>query len=121
MTWTPTTIEEINDLITSTEKELKGDVLNFWGLVKIYPEKWHEETYGREGNGFWTVALIGNKVIYYNDIEEGFNISDYKIYGTIDNYFCNQDKLVWTIQRLLDMIKLGGQVQGQVGPPMNME
>jgi hypothetical protein len=121
MTWTPVTIEEVYDLILSTEKELTGDLLNFWELIKIYPEKWNEETYGNEGNGFWVVGLIGRKVTYYNDIEEGFNISDYSTYGTIDNYFCNQDKLTWTIGRLFELVKFGGQVQGQAGPPMNIQ
>jgi hypothetical protein len=41
----------------------------------------------KQGNGFWVVGLIGRKVVYYNDIEEGFNISDYKTYGTVDGYF----------------------------------
>jgi hypothetical protein len=124
MTWTPITIEEIYDMILATERDLNGELLNFWELIKIYPEKWNEETYGKEGNGFWVVGLIGRRVIYFNDIEEGFNISDYKTYGTIDNYFCNQDKLVWAIQELFDLIKSGGHVQGkgqgQAGPPINL-
>jgi hypothetical protein len=120
MTWTPITIEEIYDMILTTERDLNGELLNFWELIKIYPEKWNEETYGKEGNGFWVVGLIGRRVIYFNDIEEGFNISDYKTYGTIDNYFCNQDKLVWAIQELFDLIKSGGHVQGQTGPPINL-
>jgi hypothetical protein len=120
MTWTPITIEEIYDMILTTERDLNGELLNFWELIKIYPEKWNEETYGKEGNGFWVVGLIGRRVIYFNDIEEGFNISDYKTYGTIDNYFCNQNKLVWAIQELFDLIKSGGHVQGQTGPPINL-
>ena len=120
MTWTPIPIEEIYDLILETEKELNGDLLNFWELTKIYPEKWNEDTYGKEGGGFWVVGLIGRKVIYYNDIEEGFNISNYKTYGTIDNYFCNQDKLIWTVGRLFELVKFGEQVQGQAVPPMNI-
>lgn len=120
MTWTPITIEEVYDLILTTEKELNGDLLNFWELIKIYPEKWDEDTYGKEENGFWVVGLVGRKVIYYNDIEGGFNISDYKTYGTIDKYFCNQDKLTWTVSRLFELIKFGKNIQGQGGPPMSM-
>lgn len=109
MTWTPITIDKVYDLILETEKDLNGDLLNFWELIKICPEKWNEETYGKEGNGFWVVGLIGKKVIYYNDIEGGFNISDYKSYGTIENYFCNQDKLIWTVSQLFELIKFAGQ------------
>jgi hypothetical protein len=119
-TWTPITIEEVYDKIHTTEKELNGDLLNFWELIKIYPEKWVEETHGKEGNGFWVVGLVGRKVIYYNDVEEGFNVSDYKTYGAIDNYFCNQDELAQTISLLFELIKFGGNVQGQARPPINV-
>ena len=105
MTWTPITIEEILEMINSTENELNGDLLSFWNLIKIDPEKWIEEEYGKEGDGFWVVGLIGKKVIYYNDIEEGFNISDYTIYGTIDEYICNQDDLRIAILNMYGLIK----------------
>jgi hypothetical protein len=121
MTWEPITIEKIYGFILDTEKELNGELSNFWELFKIYPEKWTEETYGKEGDGFWVVGLIGKNVIWYNDIEEGFNISSYKTYGTIDEYFCNQDELTWTIKRLFQIIKFGGDIIGNAGPPTKLE
>jgi hypothetical protein len=105
MTWVRISIEEIFNLIHNSEKELNGELLNFWKLIKIHPEKWAEKSYGKEGNGFWVIALIGRNVIYYNDIEEGFNISEYKTYGNIEEYVCNQDNLNWVITRLFDLIK----------------
>ena len=63
--------------------------------------------YGDDGGGFWVVGLIGKKVIWFNDIEEGFNISNYSIHGQIDDYNCNQDKLDWVIQRLYHSIEFG--------------
>ncbi|SKC88871.1 hypothetical protein [Ohtaekwangia koreensis] len=104
MTWTPITIEKVYDFIFQAESELDGELLNFWDLIKINPEKWIEENYGKEGNGFWVVGLIGRNVIWYNDIEEGFNISNYKTYGTIDEYFCNQDELTSAIERLFQIV-----------------
>ncbi|MFP5304141.1 hypothetical protein R2R70_23455, partial [Cobetia sp. SIMBA_158] len=68
-------------------------------------EKWIEEEYGKEGDGFWVVGLIGRKVIYYNDIEEGFNISDYTTFGTIDEYICNQDDLRIAILNIYELLK----------------
>jgi hypothetical protein len=119
MDWIPITIEEVYDLILSTEKKLNGDLLSFWEMIRIYPEKWQEEKHGREGNGFWVVGLIGKRVIYYNDIEEGFNISSYKTYGNIDEYYCNQDELKCAIQNVYDLLKFGGNLQGQASPPIN--
>lgn len=118
MTWTPISIEEIFEKIFLTEKDLNGHFLNFWDLIKIYPEKWYEEEYGQEGGGFWVVGLIGRRVIYYNDIEEGFNISEYSAYGTIDNYYCNQDDLNIAILNLYSLITFGGRIIGQAGPPI---
>ncbi|ASZ14769.1 hypothetical protein CK934_02150 [Chitinophaga sp. MD30] len=88
------------------EETQTGELYNFWLTIKIDPAKWEEEEYGAEGNGFWVVALIGNRVIWYNDIEEGFNISTYKKYGTIAEYWCNQDKLYIAINSLWNAIKL---------------
>lgn len=71
--------------------------LKLWSATKITPARWHEETQGP----FWAVALNGNQVLWYNDIEEGFNLSTYREQGTIEQYFCNQDQLEWTVQSLL--------------------
>ncbi|MFI5407167.1 MAG: hypothetical protein ACHQ1D_11745 [Nitrososphaerales archaeon] len=64
MTWTPITIEEINDMIISTEKELTGELLNFGELIRIYPEKWTKRLMEKR-DGFWVVGLIGRRVIYF--------------------------------------------------------
>lgn len=75
MSWIPITFDKVYDIILESEKELSGEHLNFWELIKIYPEKWTEKTFGKKGKGFWVVGLISRNVIWYNDIEEGFNIS----------------------------------------------
>ncbi|MFM2387577.1 MAG: hypothetical protein RL660_2334 [Bacteroidota bacterium] len=117
--WTPITLIELFDQIQKTETDLNGELRNFWQLIRIEPKKWSELTYGNEGNGFWVVAICGQKIIWYNDIEDGFNISNYTNYGQIDGYFCNQEELSWAIRRLYELIIFGGQIQGQAGPPSN--
>jgi len=119
--WTPITLIELYDQIKKTETDLKGEVWNFWQLIKIEPNKWEEPTYGNEGNGFWVVAIFGKQVIWYNDIEDGFNISDYNQYGQIDGYYCNQDELSWSVIRLFKSTINGGQIIGQAGPPTNLK
>jgi hypothetical protein len=91
-----------------------------WELVRITPEKWRQEPYGKEGGGFWAVALLGTNVVWYNDIEDGFNCSRYSSRGTIDEYLCNQDELERAIQALLNLI-LTGQSAGSFGPPEPLE
>lgn len=77
---------------------------NFWFAIKIDSEKWEEETYGAEGGGFWVVALLGKVVIWYNDIEEGSNVSKYNDYGIIAEYGCSQDELGMVVSSLWSTI-----------------
>jgi hypothetical protein len=121
MNWQPVNLKELKQSIYLSEKQMTKEQFNFWNLVKIKPEKWQESTYGQEGNGFWIVGLIGNNVIYYNDIEEGFNVSNWSSYGLIDEYYCNQDELHWTINKLLQAINNSGQIEGRLGPPKKLK
>lgn len=121
MEWKPITLIGLYDEIQRTETELNGELWNFWQLIQIDPAKWQEKEYGEEGGGFWVVAICGTKVIYYNDIEEGFNISHYKTYGQIEEYCCNQDQLNESVMRLFDLVKFGGPVIGQAGKPQNLK
>ncbi len=63
----------------------------FWDAIAIYPEKWKQNPYGKIETAFGFVALIGKVTVWYNDIEDGFNRSNYSDYGTILNneYWCN--------------------------------
>lgn len=118
--WKPILITELYDQILKTENDLTGELWNFWQLIKTTPSKWTEKEYGDEGGGFWVVAICGTKIIWYNDIEESFNISEYKNYGQIEGYYCHQDELNWAITRLFDLGKFGREVIGQAGPPQNL-
>lgn len=104
--WQPIKFESLNNLVLRTELELNEEILNFWNLIKIEPEKWSEKSYGNEGGGFWVVAICGRKVIWYNDIEEGFNISEYKTYNEIETYQCSQVELIWSITSLFELLKI---------------
>ena len=119
--WTPISKIELLGEIHKTEIELNGELWNFWQLIKIEPEKWQEPEFGNEGGGFWVVAICGMKVIWYNDIEEGFNISDYKDYRKIEGYYCNQDELNWSVIRLYDLIRFGGDIIDQAGAPQSLK
>ena len=103
--WIPISLTELHFEIQKHETELNGELLNFWQLIKIEPEKWQEVEYGNEGGGFWVVAICGRNIIWYNDIENGFNISTYSNYGKIDEYICNKDQINWTIMELFSKIK----------------
>ena len=83
----------------------------------MVPHKWQLHPWGDEGAGFWVVAQIGQKVIWYNDIEDGFNRSSCSELGLIDEYWCNQDELQWTVGHLLLELKTGRNSGDRLGPP----
>jgi len=73
-----------------------------WEAIRVNPVKWQQGPYGNEGNGFWVVGIIGDTVVWFNDIEDGFNISKYTEFGKIDEYWCDQDELEHTIQKFIN-------------------
>lgn len=98
--WTPIEFDEILNLIKQGISKMTLEQQELWNQISMNPIKWIEQDYGKEGNGFWVVACTKNKVVWFNDIEDGFNISNYSIKGKIDEYGAEQDELQWTIQKL---------------------
>jgi hypothetical protein len=92
-----------------------------WEAIRITPEKWALPPWGDLGGGFWVVAIIGEMVIWYNDIEEGFNRSNYRRYGTIEQYRCNQDELEHSVQGVMDVIATGYDNGPFCGPPQPID
>jgi len=111
--WTPITLEELLKLINQGVDKMTIEQKEFWKEIAINPVKWKEEDYGKEGNGFWVVGYKNNKVIWYNDIEDGFNISSFDKKGVINEYGAEQDELQWTIQKMKnDTITSGDDIIG---------
>lgn len=108
MEWKPVTESALWELILAAEARMAPPESKLWECVRIPPHKWKEPSYGDVGGGgFWVVGIIGNTVIWYNDIEEGFNRSSYVDFGTIGEYWCNQDELEHTLCSLSYRIETG--------------
>lgn len=99
-TWNPIPLTKLKDLIREGISKMNPEQLVIWNQIIVPLEKWKEDEYGNEGGGFWVVAIDDEEVIWYNDIEEGFNISTFSIRGKIDEYRAEQDELQWTINKL---------------------
>ena len=89
------------------ESRMTPSQLRLWDAIRIEPEKWQQHPFGDDGDGFWVVGLIGRTVIWYNDIEEGFNRSRYRDYGEIEDYWRNEDELELTIEYLMNSLEQG--------------
>lgn len=101
--WRPIEQKALLDLIENSEWLMNEFQKSFWDIIKLkFPEKWAQHPWGKDGNGFWVVAVYGNNCLYYNDIEEGFNESSFKIWGIIDEYFSNQTDLHEFISSIME-------------------
>jgi len=98
MSWSAITESEILGLIADAYQRMSPGQRAFWEQIAIYPEKWQQHPYGDLGGGFWVAAIMGRQIIWYNDIEGGWNSSTYSVYGTFTDYWCNQDKLEWSVE-----------------------
>lgn len=92
--------KDIDSLIASALAQYDDAVRAEWARLRIEPEKWRCSPWGDETGGFWAVAVEDDRVLWFNDIEEGFNWSRYSTRGTIDDYACNQTELVTILERI---------------------
>ncbi len=83
-----------------------------WEVIRIEPAKWEQVPHGTAGDGFWVVGIYGNTVIWFNDIENGFNRSKWSSLGRIDEYYCNQDQLELAVQYVMNEIIEGHRSGG---------
>ena len=113
MTWEPISGEALLELIAKDLAEATAEERSLFSGAALSPAKWQLSPWGDLGGGFWVVALMDDRVLWYNDIEDGFNVSRFVTHGTIPTveYWCNQDELRWALPALR------GQVQGKFGPP----
>jgi hypothetical protein len=121
MSWQPISESEIWDLINDSLERMNLEQKRLWDLIQIVPEKWSQQPWGKGGGGFWVVGIIGRNVIWYNDIEDGFNRSTFKTFGEIDEYWCNQDQLELTVQFLINEMRDGYDSSGKCGPPQPLD
>ena len=121
MTWRPLNEAELYDMLNSAWERMSFPQRRLWEAIRIEPQKWVSHPYGDLGGGFWAVAVLGQTVVWFNDIEDGFNRSPYTTHGTIGAYRCNQSQLEWTIQHLLDAIADGSDSGPFAGPPQPLE
>ena len=105
--WRPISEEALLARIEQGRVRMSGPELNLWEAIRILPQKWNQVPYGNEGCGFWVVGIIGTTVLWYNDIEDGFNRSRLTAFGTIDDYWCNQDELEVAVRDILNTLNHG--------------
>ena len=106
MTWTPIGEAELKAMIAGAVAVMEPPALQLWSLIRVRPVKWSSlPPWGELTGGFWVVGLLGEEVLWFNDIEWGFNVSRYDENGVIGHYWCNQEELQHTMYFLLQRIE----------------
>ena len=102
MNWEPLSRTELDTLLSRDVSACTELQAALFARIAIAPAKWQLSPWGDEGGGFWAVAVMNDRVVWYNDIEDGFNVSRFEHHGTIPptEYWCNQDSLRHALHRL---------------------
>lgn len=113
MDWESISLESLNELIAKELAEATADDRDLFARTAIAPTKWQLSPWGELGGGFWVVAVMDDRVLWYNDLEDGFNVSRFIARGTIPSteYWCNQDELRWALRALV------GKPDAKFSPP----
>jgi hypothetical protein len=73
-TWQPMTIDELEALVTAQLAECPVEQRQFFERIKVAPRLAPIQRFGKIEQVF-VVAQFGNLALYYEDVEDGFNIS----------------------------------------------
>lgn len=98
--WESISREEIEALIAKELAHCTSGQQQLFNSIRVELTKWQLEPWGNEGGGFWVVAKTPSVVLWFNDIEDGFNSSTYVTDGVIGEYWCNPDELRHALQGL---------------------
>jgi hypothetical protein len=101
--WRPLSLTDLQAIVERDLTACSDEQRAFFRQIAIQPAKWHQSPWGDQAGGFWAVAVIDDRVLWYNDIEEGFNVSRFTKWGTIpkNEYSCNQDSLLEALRHLI--------------------
>ncbi len=115
--WSPISESDLTQMLIDESPRHNPVAERLWGMVRIKPVKWQLHPWGDLGGGFWVVGILGSTVIWYNDIEDGFNTSRWTTPGLIDDYFCDQNDLRFVLASLADTVCDGADMPARLGPP----
>ena len=106
MEWRPATIEEVKAIVQGDLQECDDEQIAAFEQYALEPCPMPILRYGTLEQVV-VVARRGNEVIYWEDVEEGFNVSPVAKDGHILEHWCNQDDL---------RIALNHWIDGRSGP-----
>jgi hypothetical protein len=96
--WKPATKDEVEAIIAADLRECTAAQRETWKRYCVPLRSAPIERYGKSEHVF-IVAQRGNEVLYWEDVEEGFNFSELGPNGEILEHSCNQDGLQYALNK----------------------
>ncbi len=108
--WQPATIENIKLIVATGLSACDAEQRAAFERYRVEPFRAPIVRYGETGTVV-VVARNGNEVMYYEDVEEGFNVSPIAPEGLILEHWCNQDELPFALNAWIE-----GRFYCRLGP-----
>ncbi len=103
-TWKPTTLSELQAILSEDLSRCTPEQRRLWESCSVTPRLVPIVRYGSQEQVF-VVAERQREAIYWEDVEQGFNISPLGSNGDILEHWCNQDELAFALDRWLHRIQ----------------
>jgi hypothetical protein len=97
----PTTVEEVKKIVRDDLAECDEEQVVVFKRYAVEPYVAPILRYGEIENAV-VVARKGDEVIYWEDVEEGFNLSPVASDGRILEHWCNQDELRFALNTWIE-------------------
>jgi len=101
MEWHPATVDEVKKIVQDDLAECDEEQILAYKKYAVEPYVAPILRYGQTENAV-VVARRGDEVIYWEDVEEGFNLSPVSPDGQILEHWCNQDELRFALNAWID-------------------
>ena len=101
MDWHPATIEEVRKIVRDDLAGCDAEQFVAFKRYEVEPYVAPILRYG-EMESVVVVARRDNEVIYWEDVEEGFNVSPVAPDGRILEHWCNQDELQFVLNAWIE-------------------
>jgi hypothetical protein len=98
--WEPWSLEEVEALVGSEILELTSEARASLSTVRVRPEVIiAADGPGSDGQSYWVIARLGDRVVYWDSIEEEFGTGNV-VTQRLRNYGTFGEKLELSLKRL---------------------
>lgn len=99
--WQPATIEKVNEIVAKDLTACDSEQLAAFNKYCVEPFSAPMVRYGQT-DSVVVVARNGDQVIYWEDVENGFNVSLISPDGRVLEHWCNDDELRFALNAWIE-------------------